>query len=110
MNGFQKEIRARILGVASHIQIADQDNTLADWQKVAARARENPRVLAAAPYVNGQALLEFGGTVRGALVRDVDPKLEAEVADVGDHMVAERLDSLQPGEFGVVRSEEHTSE
>jgi lipoprotein-releasing system permease protein len=102
MNGFQKEIRARILGVASHIQIAGQDNTLADWQKVAARARENPRVLAAAPYVNGQALLEFGGTVRGALVRGVDPKLEAEVADVGDHMVAGRLDSLQPGEFGVV--------
>ena len=102
MNGFQKEIRARILGVASHIQIAGQDNTLADWQRVAARARENPRVLAAAPYVNGQALLEFGGTVRGALVRGVDPKLEAEVADVGDHMVAGRLDSLQPGEFGVV--------
>src|SRR5262245_27541354 len=102
MNGFQKEIRARILGVASHIQIAGQDNTLADWQQVAARARENPRVLAAAPYVTGQALLEFGGTVRGALVRGVDPKLEAEVADVGDHMVAGRLDSLQPGEYGVV--------
>ena len=102
MNGFQKEIRARILGVASHIQIAGQDNTLADWQRVAARARENPRVLAAAPYVTGQALLEFGGTVRGALVRGVDPKLEAEVADVGDHMVAGRLDSLQPGEYGVV--------
>jgi len=102
MNGFQKEIRARILGVASHIQIAGSDNTLADWQTVAARARENPRVLAAAPYVNGQALLEFGGTVRGALVRGVDPKLEAEVADVGDHMVAGRLESLQPGEFGVV--------
>ena len=102
MNGFQKEIRARILGVASHIQIAGQDNTLADWQRVAARARENPRVLAAAPYVNGQALLEFGGTVRGAIVRGVDPKLEAEVADVGDHMVAGRLDSLQPGEYGVV--------
>ena len=102
MNGFQKEIRARILGVASHIQIAGSDNTLADWQTVAARARENPRVLAAAPYVNGQALLEFGGTVRGAIVRGVDPKLEAEVADVGEHMVAGRLESLQPGEFGVV--------
>jgi lipoprotein-releasing system permease protein len=102
MNGFQKEIRARILGVAAHVQITGPDNALADWAAVAARARENPRVLAAAPYVNGQAMLTFDGNVRGALVRGIDPRLENEVADVGAHMVAGALDRLQPGEFGIV--------
>jgi lipoprotein-releasing system permease protein len=106
MNGFQKELRARILGVASHIQITGPDNALADWGAVAARARENPRVLAAAPYVNGQAMLAFGPNVRGALVRGIDPRLESEVAEIGRHMVAGRLELLQPGEFGIVLGSE----
>ncbi len=106
MNGFQKELRARILGVASHIQITGPDNTLADWQAIATRARENPTVVGAAPYVTGQALLSFGADVRGALVRGIDPALESEVADVGEHMIAGRLDLLQPGEFGIVLGSE----
>jgi len=102
MNGFQKELRARILGIASHIQITGPDDKLRDWQSVAERARANPQVLAAAPYVNGQAMLAYGADVRGALVRGIDPALEQEVADVGEHMVAGRLDALRPGEFGIV--------
>jgi lipoprotein-releasing system permease protein len=102
MNGFQKEIRARILGVASHVQITGSDNTLAEWEAVAGKARGDPRVLAAAPYVNGQAMLALDGNVRGALVRGIDPQLEAEVADLGAHMVAGELGRLQPGEFGIV--------
>ncbi len=102
MNGFQKEIRTRILGVAAHVQITGPDNALAGWQAVAAKALEDPRIRAAAPYVNGQAMLSFGGSVRGALVRGIDPKLENAVADVGAHMVAGQLEQLRPGEFGVV--------
>ena len=102
MNGFQKELRARILGIASHIQITGPDDKLRDWQSVAERARANPQVLAAAPYVNGQAMLAYGADVRGALVRGIDSALEQEVADVGEHMVAGRLDALRPGEFGIV--------
>ena len=102
MNGFQKEIRTRILGVAAHVQITGADNSLAGWEAFAARAREDPRVLAAAPYVNGQAMLALDGNVRGALVRGIDPRLENEVADIGAHMVAGELDRLQPGEFGIV--------
>ncbi len=102
MNGFQKEIRARILGVAAHVQITGPDNSLAGWEAVAARARADPRVLAAAPYVNGQAMLALDGNVRGALVRGIDPQRESEVADVGAHMVAGDLARLQPGEFGIV--------
>jgi len=106
MNGFQKEIRARILGVASHIQITGPDNALSGWETVAAKARENRSVLAAAPYVNGQAMLALDSNVRGALIRGIDPKLESEVADLGKNIVAGRLDLLQPGEFGIVLGSE----
>jgi lipoprotein-releasing system permease protein len=102
MNGFQKELRARILGVASHVQITGPDNSLADWERVAAKAVENPQVVAASPYVNAQGMLAFDAQVRGAIVRGIDPKRESEVADIGRHMVAGRLEALQPGEFGIV--------
>jgi lipoprotein-releasing system permease protein len=102
MNGFQKEIRERILGVVAHVQVTGADNSLAGWQAVAAKARADPRVLSAAPYVNGEAMLSFAGNVRGALVRGIDPKLENEVSDLGAHMIAGDLTRLQPGGFGVV--------
>ncbi|MGB7543899.1 MAG: lipoprotein-releasing ABC transporter permease subunit [Burkholderiales bacterium] len=106
MNGFQKELRARILGVASHVQISGANGQLADWQKVAQDAAGHPQVLAAAPFVNAQAMLAFGGNVRGAVVRGVEPKLEEKVADIGSHMIAGRLEALAPGEFGVVLGSE----
>ena len=102
MNGFQTEIRTRILGVASHVQIADARGTLADWQSVARAAATHPRVVAAAPYLSGQGMLTRGRSARGALVRGVLPGEEALVTDLGQHMTAGRLDALRPGEFGIV--------
>ena len=102
MNGFQHELRTRILSVASHIQITGADNTLEGWQNVAARAQENAQVVAAAPYVNAQAMLSLGADVRGALIRGIDPARESRVADVGEHMKAGRLDALREGEFGII--------
>jgi lipoprotein-releasing system permease protein len=102
MNGFQKELRTRILGVASHVQITGADNRLANWQDIARRALEHPQVEAAAPYVNAQAMLSFDSLVRGALVRGIIPDEEARVAEIGSHMIAGRIDALKPGEFGIV--------
>jgi lipoprotein-releasing system permease protein len=102
MNGFQKEVRARILSVVSHVQITGPGGQLAQWQRVADAARRNPDVVAAAPYVNGQAMLVNETTARGALVRGVDPALEGRVAEIANKMVAGRLDALQAGEFGIV--------
>ena len=102
MNGFQQELRARILGVASHVQITGPNNVLHDWQPTAQRALEHREVAAAAPYVNAQAMLSFNGNVRGALVRGVLPDMEDQVADIGKHMIEGRLDRLRPGEFGIV--------
>jgi lipoprotein-releasing system permease protein len=106
MNGFQKELRARILGVASHVLVTGPDNTLARWQDVAERVKREPDVLAAAPYVNAQAMLANEGNVRGAIVRGVVPTLEDEVADIGKHMLTGSLDRLQPGEFNIVLGSE----
>ena len=106
MNGFQKELRARILGVASHVQIGSVTNRLTGWEKVAETAREDKRVLAAAPFVQAQAMLSAGQAVRGAAVRGVLPELEAQVADIGKQMRAGRLDALKPGAFGIILGSE----
>ena len=101
MNGFQDELRTRILSVASHIEIRGLP-TLADDAAVARTALANPRVKAAAPYVLGQAMLSAGEVNRGALIRGVDPAREDTVADIGRHMRAGALADLKPGEFGIV--------
>ena len=106
MNGFQKEVRARILGVASHVQITGLDNQLGDWQAVAKEAAGHPQVAAAAPFVNGQGMLTFGAQVRGVLVRGIAPQLEEQVADIGSHMVAGKLETLAPGQFNIVLGSE----
>jgi lipoprotein-releasing system permease protein len=102
MNGFQQELRTRILGVASHIQISGMQNRLPGWQGIAAIAQRNPEVVAAAPYVLGQGLLSFDTRVQGALIRGIEPVLESRVTDVGEHMKTGTLANLKPGEFGAV--------
>jgi lipoprotein-releasing system permease protein len=102
MNGFQKEVRERILGVASHVQISGADARLDDWQSIARIAAQHPRVRATAPFVQAQAMLSAGQAVRGAIIRGILPDQEDRVADLGRHMRAGSLDALRPGEFGMV--------
>ena len=102
MNGFQKELRTRILGVASHVQIVGLDGHLSDWRKTAAEVQRHPEVVAAAPYITAQGLISHHGTVQGTLVRGIMPGEEARVADVGEHMRSGSMDDLRPGRFGIV--------
>ena len=102
MNGFQEELRSRILGVASHLQISGADNTLANWPKVVAEVEHAPHVEAAAPYIMAQGMLSFGQAVQGAIVRGVLPVEEDKVAELGSHMRAGQLTDLRSGEFGIV--------
>jgi lipoprotein-releasing system permease protein len=106
MNGFHKEVRERILGMASHGDIQALDGRMHDWSEAIALARRHPRVLGAAPYVEGQAMLSHRREVTGAVVRGVDPALEPEVVDVGEHMVIGRLDDLEPGGFRIILGRE----
>jgi len=101
MNGFQQELRNRILAVASHIEIRGVPD-LPDWKAVADLALAVPHVQAAAPYVVGQAMLTAGDANRGAVVRGIDPSREDSVADIGKHMRRGALADLKPGEFGIV--------
>jgi lipoprotein-releasing system permease protein len=102
MNGFQDELRTRILAVASHIEVRGLAGSVANWDALAQAARTNPHVKAAAPYVLGQAMLSAGDANRGALVRGIDPALEDSVADFGSHMRAGTLADLRPDGFGIV--------
>jgi lipoprotein-releasing system permease protein len=102
MNGFQREVRTRILGVASHVQITGADGALTDWRGVADRAVRNAEVAAAAPYVSAQGLLSSGNAVRGAFIRGVVPDAEERVADLARHMKSGSLGALKAGEFSIV--------
>jgi len=102
MNGFQKELRTRILGVASHVQVSGAEGELAAWQQVAEQAGRHKSVLAAAPYVAAQGMLSFDQTVRGALVRGILPDAEEQVAEFNRHMRSGSMRLLKPGEFGII--------
>lgn len=102
MNGFQQELRSRILGVASHLQITGPDNQLSDWQFIAGRVKDEAHVQAAAPYIMAQGMLSYGQAVQGAIVRGVMPAEEDQVAEIGAHMRAGSLSDLHAGEFGIV--------
>ncbi len=113
MNGFQKEVRDRMLSVVSHIEIlapaelagragqAGQEGRAVDWQAVLAKAKENPRVVAGAPYVLSQGMLTSGNAVHGAIIRGILPQAEAGVADLGSKMRGGSLDTLTPGSFNI---------
>ena len=101
MNGFEKEIRARILGAAAHVQVVS-DLPIENWEDLAASLKQHPEVVADAPFVNAQGLLSTGSAVRGVYVRGILPERENEVADFAQHMRAGRIEDLKAGEFGIV--------
>jgi len=106
MNGFQKEVRDRMLSVLAHIEVFNPDNGVPDWQALAAEAKRVPEVKEAAPYVQGQAMVTRDDVVRGVLIRGVQPEDEAKVSDIATEMRAGKLSDLVPGNFGIVLGSE----
>jgi lipoprotein-releasing system permease protein len=103
MNGFQKEVRDRMLGVLSHIEIFEPGGqAIANLDDTLARVRAHPEVLGAAPYVGAQALIARGEDMKGALVRGIDPAQEPQVTDLAADLSQTVLPRLVPGEFGVI--------
>jgi lipoprotein-releasing system permease protein len=104
MNGFQEELRTRILSSVSHIEVrgTSPGGELEDWRDVIERVKAHPHVTGVAPYVEGQGLLAVGDNVRGVLVRGIDPAREVAVADFAQHMRVGKLDDLKEGEFGII--------
>ena len=103
MNGFQKEVRDRMLGVVSHIEIfAQGGGALPDLERTLSEVRANPQVLGAAPFIATQALLARGEDMKGAIVRGIDPALEPSVTDLAVELKKSSLARLIAGDFGVV--------
>jgi len=103
MNGFQKEVRDRMLSAIAHIEVVDAYGAaLPDWQATAAKARENPQVIGAAPFIAMQALIARGEDMRGAVVRGISPNDEATVTEVAAKLKDTTLARLVPGQWGIV--------
>ena len=107
MNGFQKEVTDRMLSVVAHIELLDaRGDALADWQATAQAARQNPAVVAAAPFIATQSLIARGDEMRGAVVRGIDPALEATVTPLAAQLKDGVLAQLQPGAWRIVLGRE----
>lgn len=111
MNGFQKEVRDRMLSVIAHIEVVKQTGPMTDWAPMLESIRRTPGVAAGAPYVQGQGLLNSGAVMKGALVKGIDPELEPSVSEIAGEVTAydeagapdeEGLAVLKPGSFGVI--------
>ena len=100
MNGFQKEVRDRMLSVVSHIEVFAANGTVDQWEPLLAQAKRNPHVVAGAPYVAAQAMLANGEAVRGAVIRGIKPDLEAQVASL--QMKGGQMSDLRAGEFNII--------
>ncbi len=106
MNGFQTQVRDRMLSVLPHIELsvpgAAPNDVLAHWQELAQDARKNTEVTGAAPFVSAQAMLARGEELRGAQIRGIDPQRESAVSELSQQMIEGRLDVLKPGSFNIV--------
>ncbi len=102
MNGFQKEIRERMLGASPHLEVVADGGRMNDWQPVLAQVASHPQVLASAPYVAGQGMLSYGQSVQGVMVRGIDPALETSITDLSNKIKSGALSDLRAGEFGIV--------
>ncbi len=102
MNGFERELRDRILGVASHVNVRSSGDWLANWRTLDPLLTATQNIVGRAPYIFAQGMLNKGSEVAGALIRGVMPSEERSVSEIGDNMVEGRLDHLRSGEFGIV--------
>jgi lipoprotein-releasing system permease protein len=102
VNGFEQELRARILSMTSHAAITGMESGLKDWEEARRVALADPEVEYAAPFIEGEGMLVHGERVSGAGLRGVLPAAELEVSGIGDKMVAGELASLAAGEYGIV--------
>ncbi|MFN5745932.1 MAG: lipoprotein-releasing ABC transporter permease subunit [Methylococcaceae bacterium] len=102
MNGFEAELRERILGMTSHAAITGVDGELREWQKLEAPLGKEERVKGWAPYVEGQAMINSDRRVSGAMLRGILPGYEEKVSEVATRLTAGNLSSLKAGEFGII--------
>jgi len=103
MNGFETELRERILGMASHVTVSGYNGQLGDWQKTSdILVKSNTRIIGVAPYISAQGMLTSGQQVHGVFIRGILPDEEPKVSDVGDKILIGSLSDLEPGKYNVM--------
>jgi lipoprotein-releasing system permease protein len=102
MNGFEKELRERILGMVSHVTVSSLGDSLKDWRSLSDDVRSNGAVIGSAPYVEAEAMLSNLSSVSGAIIRGIDPEFEPQVSEIHEHMTFGKLSDLVAGEYGIV--------
>lgn len=106
MNGFERELRTRILGMASHATISALRGGLEDWQGVGRLAAQNPAIEGLAPYIEGEGMVKQGSDLSGTLLRGILPEEEAKVSEIAQHMKVGALTDLKAGEFRIILGRE----
>jgi len=102
MNGFERELRSRILSVTSHATLIGLEGTLSDWQGIRSLALKSPGVQHAVPYVEAQAMIANGPRVLGSAVRGLDPELEREATGLAQHLRDTRIEDLKAGSWSII--------
>lgn len=102
MNGFQAEIRERILGMASHATISGMNGSLNQWQSIEQTIKQNSHVVGSAPYILKEGMLTNASNVHGALIRGIEPEIEKNVSEVSEHMYRGSYDALNNIKYGII--------
>lgn len=102
MNGFEAELRERILGMTSHTTISGKNGSLYDWQQLEKQISGMPHVMGSAPFVNGQVMVNADRRVSGSMLRGIDPEYESNVSEVTEKMLVGKIDDLVSGQFGII--------
>src|SRR5690606_5515016 len=106
MNGFQVQVRDRMLSVLPHIELyapgVPHDSMLAEWQQLADQARQDAAIRGAAPFVAAQGMLARGQALQGVQLRGIDPTMEDQVSELSNQLLTGQLSALEPGRFGIV--------
>ena len=102
INGFEFEVRERILGMVPHVVISDRGNGFKDWQSLEAKVTKHPEVVAASPFIDARAMFRHSGRTKFGLIQGILPGKEKDVSIVNDHMISGKLSNLKQGEFGII--------
>ncbi|HEC85463.1 MAG: lipoprotein-releasing ABC transporter permease subunit [Candidatus Parabeggiatoa sp. nov. 2] len=106
MNGFEKELRYRMLGMSAHVVVGTFNNHWSNWQTLAQQIQKRPHVTGVAPFIQGQAMITHNKNVEGTLLQGISPELEPQVSQVKDKMSYGSIDNLKAGQFGIVLGSE----
>jgi len=102
MNGAERELQDRILGMAPHIIITGSGGRLDEWQQVKEEAKIVPGIAAATPYIATQGMLRANGANQYAMIQGINPETHGDVSIIDEHMLIGEIDDLQEGEFGII--------